>query len=449
MIKNLLFALFIVSLFAFNTSCRKSDYRINSGSTTITDNGSGTGTVTWTSDKVYYLDGLVFVNNGQTLNIEAGTIIKAKTGQTENASALIITRGGKIIAEGTAEKPIIFTVEGDDLEGSVPLFSKGLWGGIIILGNARLNTSAGEASVEGIPISEPRGIYGGSDDEDNSGIIKYVSIRHGGTNIGEGNEINGLTLGGVGSGTEIDFVEIISNKDDGIECFGGTVNLKHIVVAFCGDDCFDFDDGFRGNGQFWLAIQDPNDGDLISEHDGGSDPINGIPFSIPYIYNGTFIGRGNSITNNLIVFRENAGGIYANSIFINQGKGINIEYNSDNDNSYERLMHDDLQIKNNAFYNISGNQENDVLNVFSLQTIDIDSQNSGIDDYFEQADNLVDNPGLPIEEDYYHIIPLNSINGINADYLNDWFDKVDYKGAFGHYNWANNWTLLSQSGYIE
>lgn len=446
---NRIIALFLITGLLLAFSCRKSDFYTQSGSTTITDNGSGTGTVTWTSDKVYYLDGIVFVNDGQTLTIEPGTIIKAKTGQGENASALIVARGGKIIAEGTADKPIVFTVEGDDLEGSVPLFSKGLWGGIIILGNARLNNTSGEATIEGIPIHEPRGIYGGNNDQDNSGIIKYVSIQHGGTNIGEGNEINGLTLGGVGSETTIEFVEVISNKDDGIECFGGTVNLKHIVVAFCGDDCFDFDDGYRGKGQYWLAIQDPDEGDLIAEHDGGSDPINGTPFSTPHIYNGTFFGRGENITNNLLIFQDNAGGTYANSIFINQGNGIKIEYNNDNENSYNRFLENTLILSNNVFYNVANNQQEDIFKVFSNQNIDISDQNTVMDNYFDQAQNSFFDPGLPVEDEFYQVIPLNNAGGLNAEYPDNWFDRVDYKGAFGHYNWANRWTLLSQAGYIE
>ena len=163
----------------------------------ITDNGGGTGTVTWTKDKTYIIEGFVFVNEGQTLTIEPGTVVYGRTGQGENASALIVARDGKIIAEGTPDEPIIFTVEGDDLLGSVPVNAKGLWGGLIILGRAKLNTPSGEANIEGIPLSEDRGIYGGLLDDDDSGILRYVSIRHGGTNIGEGNEINGLTLGGV------------------------------------------------------------------------------------------------------------------------------------------------------------------------------------------------------------------------------------------------------------
>ncbi|MBE0655371.1 MAG: hypothetical protein IH594_16340, partial [Bacteroidales bacterium] len=254
-----------VLILVFLFSCRKSDYFIENESV-VSDLGGGTGTVTWGSDKSYLIDGFVFVNDGQTLTIEAGTIIRAKTGQGSQASALIVARGGTLIAEGSSDKPIIFTVEGDDLKGSVPLKTRGLWGGLIILGNAPINSPTGEGFIEGIPISEPRGIYGGYYDEDNSGIVRYVSIRHGGTKIGEGNEINGLTLGGVGKKTIIDHVEIVSNSDDGLEVFGGTVNLSNIAVAFCGDDAFDFDEGYRGKCQFLLGIMDDQEGDQVVEH---------------------------------------------------------------------------------------------------------------------------------------------------------------------------------------
>ncbi len=236
-----------IVLMLVSASCRKSDYVVDSVES-IRDNGAGTGTTTWRKDRDYLLEGLVFVNDGQTLTIEPGTVIRAKTGQGSAASALIVARGGIIIADATATEPIIFTSENDDLKGSVQAEAKGLWGGVIILGAARLNNLYGENHIEGIPLSEPRATYGGISDDDYSGIFRYVSIRHAGTNIGEGNEINGLTLGGVGNNTIIDHIEVISNADDGFEFFGGTVNTKYLISSFCGDDAFDYDEGFRGKG---------------------------------------------------------------------------------------------------------------------------------------------------------------------------------------------------------
>ena len=291
--------------------------------------------VNWTKDKTYILDGLVFVNDGQTLNIEAGTIIKGKPGEAENSSALIVARGGKIMAEGTAAEPIIFTFENDNGSGQSPTL-RGQWGGLIVLGKAGLNSNPGESAIEGIPTTEVRGLYGGTDNADNSGVIKYVSIRHGGTNIGNDNEINGLTLGGVGSGTVIDYVEIIANKDDGIEWFGGTAQAKHLLSIFCGDDGFDYDEGFRGMVQFGIIHQDPtaDAADRGGEHDGGTDPETGTPYAIPVFVNITSIGNPGSRT---ITFRDNAGGQYHNSIFINYGKGIDIEDLKDQNQDVESL----------------------------------------------------------------------------------------------------------------
>ena len=242
--------------------------------------------VVWTANNEYLLNGLVFVDAGATLTIQPGTVIKGKPGQGENASALVVARGGKIFASGTADAPIVFTAEADDAKdpNDLPNDARGLWGGVIILGNATLNSEPGETPIEGIPVNEPRGLYGGSDDADNSGVFRFVSIRHGGTDIGAGNEINGLTMGGVGSGTVIEYVEVFNNQDDGFEWFGGTVNTKYLVSAFNGDDAFDYDEGFRGKGQFWFVIQDDETGNRAGEHDGGTTPEDGTPYALSLIH---------------------------------------------------------------------------------------------------------------------------------------------------------------------
>jgi len=427
---------------------------------TITDDGNGTGTVTWTANNTYILDGFVFVNDGQTLTIEAGTVIKGAEGQEADASALIVARGGKIMAEGTAEKPIIFTSVLDDLNGSVGLTQRGLWGGVIVLGKGVLNSSPGVSNIEGIPTTEPRGEYGGSDDADNSGVLTYVSIRHGGTNIGEGNEINGLTLGGVGSGTTIDYVEIIANADDGIEFFGGSPYVKHAVVAYCGDDCYDYDEGFRGQGQFWLAVQDENDGDRIGEHDGGTDPETAEPYATPYIYNVTYIGRGAAAGKRTITFRDNAGGFYRNSIFMNQAQGIDIENLASAEDSYARFSEGNLKLENNIFYNIAGQTDgNDpAANGAALFTIsgdgadatDLANSQNAFASYFATANNLVLDPGVSATNP----VPTNSavsgntaaIDGATANFNASFFTSVSYKGAFDPdgANWAAGWTRLYQ-----
>ncbi|NOX47972.1 MAG: hypothetical protein GXO89_13440 [Chlorobi bacterium] len=432
-----LFAAFVIGV----SSCRKTNDAEPEQETdeyTISDNGSGTGTTTWKSGKTYFIEGFVFVNEGQTLTIEPGCIIKGKAGQGENASALIVARGGKILAEGTADNPIVFTAEADDLNGSVSTTDRGLWGGLIVLGKAGLNSTPGESQIEGIPTSEPRGRYGGSNDDDNSGVIKYVSIRHGGTDIGEGNEINGLTLGAVGRGTIIEYVEVIANKDDGIEFFGGTAQLKHILVAYVGDDCFDYDEGFRGKGQFWYAIQDANEGDRCGEHDGGTDPETGTPFAIPTIYNATYFGRGADAGKRTITFRDNAGGHYLNSIFANQSKGIDIENLADAQDSYAQFADGNLSLESNVFwgvadgtaegiFKISGPGANAADSIAALQTFAA---------YFETANNVVENPGISKNNP----VPSNPQADNLAAYDGSWFETVSYKGAFGAENWAAGWT---------
>ncbi len=412
---------------------------------TIKDNGSGIGTQTWTANNTYLLDGFCFVNSGQTLTIEAGTVIKGKPGQGVNASALIVARGGKIMAEGTKEKPIIFTAEADDLNGSVGDMDDGLWGGVILLGNARLNSVPNEQQIEGIPQTEPRGIYGGDDDADNSGVLKYISIRHGGTDIGAGNEINGLTLGAVGSATVIDYIEVIATKDDGIEFFGGDPRVKHFLSAFNGDDSFDYDQGFRGFGQFWLAVQGFERGDRIGEHDGGTDPETGTPLATPTIYNVTYIGQGDAAGKRTVTFRDNAGGTYANSIFYNQHHGIDIEYLS-SESSWTRFQKGDLHILNNVFYKIADTMPLFVKAYDGVTDAQKVAANDSLAGYFAKAGNLVADPGLSINNNKWKVVPTNHVSDNLAKYpASSWFDKVSYRGAVDPNNsWIEGWTLFAK-----
>lgn len=209
---------------------------------------------TWTSNIIYTLNGKVIVESGATLTIEAGTIIKGAEGQLASASALVVAQGGKLMAEGTAEKPIIFTSVLDNITydqkvgTNLKKTDNEKWGGVVILGKAKSSTENGdtEGNIEGIPASDGYGKYGGADDADNSGIMSYVSIRHGGISIGEGNELNALTLGGVGNGTKISNIEIYATLDDGIECFGGSVDISDALVFYQGDDGIDLDQNYSG-----------------------------------------------------------------------------------------------------------------------------------------------------------------------------------------------------------
>lgn len=230
-----------------------------------------TSNTTWTAGNIYILEGRITVVSGATLTIEPGVIVKGREGSEANATALMIARGGKIMAEGTADSPIIFTSVSDNIipgEIASPNLAptmNGLWGGVIILGRAPISAESDAMQIEGIPASDLNGLYGGNDPADNSGVLKYISIRHGGANIGEGNEINGLTLGGVGSGTVIENIEIVANQDDGIEWFGGTVNVKNVVVLNTGDDAIDTDQSWGGTLDNFIVI---NPGDECLELDG-------------------------------------------------------------------------------------------------------------------------------------------------------------------------------------
>lgn len=305
-------------------------------------------TITWTPNNIYILDGLVFVDAGKTLNIDAGTVIQGKSGSGTNASALIVAKGGVINAIGTASNPIIFTYEGDN--GNSSASKRGEWGGLIILGNAGLNSSPGVSQIEGIPTSESRGSYGGSNDLDDSGTLRYVSIRHGGTSLGSNNEINGLTLGGVGSETTLEYIEVVSNQDDGIEWFGGTASGKYLISAYCGDDALDYDEGYRGKNQFVIIEQDLALSDHGGEHDGGTFPVTGTPFATPKFWNVT--SRG-SASNEAISFSDNAGGFYHNSIFLNYGQGVDIEdIEGEEQDSYKQFIDGNLKIQDCIFFNI-------------------------------------------------------------------------------------------------
>lgn len=220
----------------------------------VTKVGMITESETWTNNNIYILAGKVVVDAGSTLTIEPGTIIKGEKGTGSLASALIVARGAKIIAVGTSDKPIIFTSIDDNIEvgqqagTNLDENNNGLWGGVLILGYAKgsFKGDVTEVQIEGIPAGDTFGLYGGNDDDDDSGIFKYVSIRHGGALIGEGNEINGLTLGAVGRNTVIENVEVVANFDDGVEFFGGTVNTSNVLVWASGDDGLDIDQAYAG-----------------------------------------------------------------------------------------------------------------------------------------------------------------------------------------------------------
>ncbi|MDP0500126.1 MAG: hypothetical protein Q7P63_08485 [Verrucomicrobiota bacterium JB022] len=369
--------------------------------------GDITSNTTWNSSGApYILEGPIYVKNGATLTIQAGTIVRGqpRTGSTAPGS-LLVTKTGRINAQGNSTNPVIFTTAAVDVnndsvaDGSLgnytrfnpsihnqasdfldqdplnsplaPLDGNGngnvsLWGGLVVLGSAPTNLGtgtgaggdilAGIGNIEGIAPQTADTEFGGFDPNDDSGILRYISIRHGGDELDVANELNGLTLAGVGAGTTVEFIDIYSTFDDGLEIFGGTVNIKNISVVFAGDDQFDFDQGYTGKAQFLFAVMpyftetdgDPfgsASGDKAGEWDGedssergGDVTINAdgrpVPFSYPFVYNMTVVGSDlpassaatqTTTDKGRIQMRNGFNGWLVNSITVNTGSSVALE----------------------------------------------------------------------------------------------------------------------------
>ncbi len=304
---------------------------------------------TWGADQIHILKDRVIVTDGATLTIEPGTIVKAEAGTGVNAALLVIAQGAKINAAGTADAPIIFTSIADEIAigekvGQLDAArTSGFWGGLIVLGNAPTSPKTGATEqIEGIPADVAEGEYGGNDPADNSGVITYVSIRYGGALIGEGNEINGLTLGGVGNGTVINHVEVVGNVDDGIECFGGTVNIDDAIVWFQGDDAYDIDQAYSGTIDNFIYIGGSNS-DHGLEIDGpeGSENSDG-KFTL---VNGSL--KGNAVQGEFADFRSNAKGNVDKLYFFQFNQNADMEI--DDDNSSANYTAGDLNLTNIKF----------------------------------------------------------------------------------------------------
>lgn len=281
--------------------------------------GELTAAVTiFTCDKTWILSKKIYVPNGKTLIIEPGTVIKGNTGTAANATTVSVEVGGKIIAAGTDDCGIVFTAAADNLDGSFPIASNGQWGGVTIAGKAtnnltlaangpfqagvgdgRLCVADGIGTFEGFASTNSKDQFGVTpsafDDNDCSGILHYVSIRYAGAILQVGGELNGLSLGSVGRGTIIDQIEIVSSADDGMEFWGGTVNIKHYTSLFGNDDMFDWDDGYRGKAQFVFGMKTTTGANVDSDNgfecDADDQKSNLGPRSHPVIFNSTMIGN--------------------------------------------------------------------------------------------------------------------------------------------------------------
>jgi len=289
---------------SITTGCRKIEMDGDTKTTTPPSQNENTileGRITENrilkADYTYKLRGLVYVTNGAVLTIEPGTKIVGETGQR---GGLIITRNAKISADGTADKPIVFTSESSNPQ-------RGDWAGIVLLGNAPTNASyngqAGIGEIEGgINNSDGLGLYGGTNPADNSGILRYVRIEYAGYAFLPDKEINGLTFGGVGNQTVVDYVQVSYANDDSFEWFGGTVNCKHLISFRTLDDDFDTDNGFSGKVQFGISVRDSAVADISKseafESDNDANGSSLTPQTSAVFSNMTVMGPKATLNNN-------------------------------------------------------------------------------------------------------------------------------------------------------
>ena len=299
---------------------------------TITLQGKISSDMTLKASNNYILNGLVYVTNNATLTIEPGTVIKGQF--IDPVGGLIITRGAKINAKGTAEKPIIFTSN-----SATP--RSGDWAGIVLLGKAKTNASynnkVGEGEVEGgINDANGLGLYGGDDDNDNSGIMQYVRIEYAGYAFLPDKEINSMTLAGVGSGTTIDHIQVTYAKDDAFEFFGGTVSPSYIIAYRTQDDDFDTDNGYRGKIQFGLAVRDSAIADISKseslESDNDANGTTNMPQTAAVFSNMTLIGpkatsvnKGSNLFLAAVQIRRNSAISLYNSVILGWPIGVFID----------------------------------------------------------------------------------------------------------------------------
>lgn len=430
-------------------------------STTL-NSSSITGNTVLSRTTTYYMKGFNYVQNGATLIIEAGTKIY---GDFNSKGTLIIQRGGKIFANGNAGDPIVFTSQKPAGQRSA-----GDWGGIIILGRSGINTASGadSAEIEGFgPGLGP--IYGGQPrvDNDSSGVLRYVRIEFPGTNLTgiSGNEINGLTMGGVGSRTVIEYVQVSYSGDDSYEWFGGTVNCKHLIAYKGLDDDWDTDNGFRGKIQFGLSVRDSGLVDISTSNGFESDnnvntPTNfNGPRTKPIFSNMTVIGpyaqtgwslnslwgRGGHLRRNTLMSAYN-------SIIMAWKVGLRV----DGSGVGNAATADTIQIRNTI---LAGNvrlADSTGTGSFSpqqwLQTPayanTVFTDNSSV--LLTAPFNIYPDVPLPANN-VSNWIPLSGSPALSGSSFSNpnlaGFENVSYRGAFGTDNWTANWAQFNPKNY--
>ena len=370
----------------------------------------------------YLLRGAVFVEGGATLTIEPGVKIY---GEQASTGTLIIAKGSKIIADGTPDAPIVMS--SDAFEGSR---ARGQWGGLIINGDAPTN--------QGLTFGEgDTGAFGGNNPTDSSGVLRYVRVEYAGIEFSPDNELNGIAFQGVGSGTIVDHVQVHMNQDDGVEMFGGTVNLKYVMVTGARDDSFDWTDGWTGKAQFLVAQQYGDDADNGFEVDNSDANNEATPRSAATIYNATLVGDPNGLkSDNGMLIREGAAGIFANFIVTGFNK-IGLDIN--NKSTHAQANNGKLVVKNSIFFkNKKGNfgDEKD-------------------DDGFDEAAfayknrNKETDPGLtdPFNKSNPNFTPGAGANAVSpaSPPADGFFEQVDFIGGVSpSNNWTTGWTTSAR-----
>ena len=419
-----------------------------------------TADTTWTADKPYVIPRFThtFVRKGATLTIQPGTEIRGEKG-----AVLVISRGAKISAEGTVDKPILFT-------SNQPAGQRtpGYWGGLLVLGNAPINVNvkstppSNEALFEAFSNADGEsGKFGGDNKTDNSGIIKYVRIDFGGYNFVADREFNNLTLCGVGSGTTVDFVQVHGGADDGIELFGGTVNVKHIVSSQNEDDGFDTDNGWQGKAQFVIVQNIAHRPGVVLEATNGYESDNhgtaasfeAEPRTLPTVSNVTLIGDHNFTEQPSFaaVFRRGTGGHYMNHIWLNFPKGIEFR----DPQTETQLVAGNLTITNSMLFSNDASATNlppaqatgDIIEANYITTAGAtaagraDPHNSfGVD------------PGMPsammsrTQPDWKPMANAAALTAGAAPPNDGFFDtSATFAGAIGSVDWTAGWTKYPQN----
>lgn len=380
----------------------------------------------WSAEYAWLLRGGVFVGddeNPTTLTIEPGTTVY---GESATDGMLVIRRNSRIVADGTADAPIVFTSSKNP--GSR---ARGDWGGLIINGKAPINACAeGKEDCEAFGEGGT-GWYGGSDATDDSGVLRYVRVEFAGTLISPDNELNGIAFQAVGSGTTIEYVQVHMNADDGIEFFGGTAQAKYIVTTGIGDDNLDWTDGWQGKLQFMVMQQYDDNGDNGIEADNNGEDNAAEPFSAPTISNLTIIGSPESSSSDLgVLLREGTKGLLSNVIVTGWNEGC---IDVDHDQTWSNGAAGDLMLSHSIVWCESEN-------------FIVDEDTGSVEDWFLAQDgNQVADPKLadPTNATVPGFAPMSGSPALSGASVpaDSFFTQVDFIGAVGaDEDWTAGWT---------